>query len=62
MKVIFTEKGGGPTIYRDGVLFVMVKYIKWKGPCFFLVYADKPLDEDEFLDFGKYDLIKVEED
>lgn len=62
MKVIFTEKGGGPTIYRDGVLSVMVQYIKGKGPCFFLVYADKPLEEGEFLDFGKYDLIKVEED
>lgn len=62
MKLTFTEKGGGPTIYRDGVLYLTVQYIKGKGPYFFLVYSDNPLEEVEFLYFGKYDLIKVEED
>lgn len=62
MKLTFTEKGGGPTLHRSGVLSVMVQYIKGKGPCFFLVYADKPLEEGEFLDFNCYDLIKVEEE
>lgn len=62
MKLIFTEKGGGPTLQRNGVLSCLVQYIKGKGPCFFLVYADKPLEEGEFLDFNKYDLIKVEEE